>query len=98
MELLGSHRFIPNQVPFCPLACENERLTVDGTFVHSVGNHGSRVEPIQPLDGAVLQVLANRDGMQQQLLVIGRIDGVCNDRVEDASGINDCACFRTLRP
>ena len=93
MELLGSHQFIPNQVPLSPLACGDERFTVDGTFVHPVGKHGSRVEPIQSVDGAVLQVLAKREGMEQQLLVIGRLDRITDDRVKDALGINDCVLF-----
>ena len=93
MELSGSHRFIPNQVQFSSLACGHERLTVDGTFVHSVGKHGSRVEPVQPVDRAIIQVLAKREGVEQQLLVIGRLDRVTDDRVKDALGINDSVLF-----
>ena len=97
MELPRSNLFISGQVPLSELAHCDQSFTVDGTFGHSVGEHGPSVEPIELVDRAVLQVLPERKCVEQQLLIVGCLDRINDHRVEDPTSVNDAVLLENAQ-
>ena len=53
------YRRLSSDAPEAFLADQYERLTIDGSFGETVGEHGQGVEPIEFVDPPGLEVLAH---------------------------------------